>query len=225
MGMQRFTFLVFGLPLAILAKNELGTIESAQQNYPDAFAPGKVLEVDHDGKSWYAFAGEAEQCFSGKYAESETELFDEATLDAKSNFLSILSHGDSKAKVTMSGLRIAYQYADGAFRRVVCMVPVDSVSVSHNIETQHVSLVPTLQKASVETKEQESDNATAESDSMEDKSVANTTKESVREVKLKKCREQIRQNPKSFMLSTLTSISISVSIASISRINLPARFS
>lgn len=200
MKLTSLLVLATSLPFAILAKDELGPIETARKAYPDAFAPGMVAEVDCGGVRCYAFAGEAEQCFSGKYAESEAELFEEATLDAKARFFAVLGKGDPGAVITMGGLRTAYQYTDGAFRRVVCVVPAESVSVSFPPAPQtspaSIGSDPGGEVAkgkARETGDGGKPSAVAKADAEEEDEIP-------WEMKLRKCRERIRENSKDFAL-------------------------
>lgn len=98
--------------------------------WPDAFVPGKVAVVEYRGESCYAFAGEAEDFFPGEGLETEAELHDEAVLDAKSHFYEVLSGGDPSRVIGLSGAFVAYWWAEGPMRYVVCMVPVPAVTVS-----------------------------------------------------------------------------------------------
>ena len=128
-------------PIAVLllaadvasALNDLGPLAEARAVWPDAFVPGKVTAVDFAGETFYAFAGEAESFFSGEFAESDAELYEEATLDAKARLYGTLSEGDKSRSVALSGLRIAYRWADGPMRRVVCIVPRQNVNVSPSV--------------------------------------------------------------------------------------------
>lgn len=101
----------------------------ARAVWPDAFVPGKVAVVEYRGESCYAFAGEAEDFFPGEGLETEAELHDEAVLDAKSHFYEVLSGGDSSRVVGLSGAFVAYRWAEGPMRYVVCMVPVSAVTI------------------------------------------------------------------------------------------------
>ena len=79
--------------------------------------------VDRAGEAFYAFAGAAESFFEGEFAESDAELYEEATLDAKARFYEWMAKGAPTLSFSLSGLRIAYRWADGAMRYVVCVVP------------------------------------------------------------------------------------------------------
>lgn len=105
-------------------------LERAKAAWPDAFVPGKVAVIDYHGQPHYAFAGEAEEYFPGEGLETEAELHDEAVLDAKARFYAVMSGGDSSRVVGLSGAFVAYRWAEGPMRYVVCMVPVSAVTVT-----------------------------------------------------------------------------------------------
>ena len=115
---------------AAFARDDLGSFADARAAWPDAFVPGKVAIVDFAGEGFYAFAGEAESFFPGEMAESDAELYEEATLDAKARFYATMSGGDASRTISLSGLRVAYRWAEGPLRRVVCVVPRRNVAVS-----------------------------------------------------------------------------------------------
>ncbi|MBQ6102432.1 MAG: hypothetical protein IJL06_02050, partial [Kiritimatiellae bacterium] len=118
---------------AVSAKDDLGSFADARSAWPDAFVPGKTATVDLAGEALYAFAGEAESFFDGEFAESDAELYEEATLDAKARFYETMSGGDASRSVSLSGLRVAYRWAEGSMRRVVCVVPRRNVKVSPSV--------------------------------------------------------------------------------------------
>jgi len=120
---------------ATFAKDDLGPFADARSSWPDAFVPGKVATVDLAGEALYAFAGEAESFFDGELAESNAELYEEATLDAKARFYETMSEGDTSRSVSLSGLRVAYRWTEGPMRRVVCVVPRRNVKVSPSVST------------------------------------------------------------------------------------------
>lgn len=92
--------------------------------------------VDYHGEPCYAFAGEAEDLFPGEGRETEAELHEEAVLDAKAHFFEVLSDGDPSRVVGLSGAFVAYRWADGPMRHVVCMVPVSAVTVTPPVEEE-----------------------------------------------------------------------------------------
>ena len=63
-------------------------------------------------------------------AEKDSELYQEAELNAKKNLLAFLSKGKSEVEVRISRGRKLYQFAEGNIRRVVCFVDKKDVSVS-----------------------------------------------------------------------------------------------
>lgn len=115
---------------AAFARDDLGSFADARAAWPDAFVPGKVATIDRAGEELYAFAGEAESFFPGEMAESDAELYEEATLDAKTRFYETMAGDNPSRSVSLSGLRVAYRWAEGPLRRVVCVVPRRNVAVS-----------------------------------------------------------------------------------------------
>lgn len=111
------------------SKDDLGPFADARRTWPEAFVPGKFSVANHAGEELYAFAGEAESFFTGEFAESDAELFEEATLDAKARFLKTMTKDDPARSIVLSGLRVAYRWAEGPLRRVVCVVLKKNVSV------------------------------------------------------------------------------------------------
>lgn len=118
---------------ATFAKDDLGPFADARSSWPEAFVPGNVAAVDLAGEALYAFAGEAESFFEGEFAESDAELYEEATLDAKARFYETMSGGDVSRSVSLSGLRVAYRWAEGPMRRVVCVVARRNVQASPSV--------------------------------------------------------------------------------------------
>ena len=110
-----------------LAKDDLGPIDAARSAWPDAFVPGKVASIDRAGEALFAFAGEADVFFPG---ESESNLREEAVLDAKANFFAAMTDGDRSRSVRLSGMRVAYHWREGDKLLVLCVAPRGSVTVS-----------------------------------------------------------------------------------------------
>lgn len=110
--------------------NDLGALEIAKKNHPAIFISENVLEYTVSGVVGYIYNGEAEKCFSGDVAEKDSELYQEAELNAKKNLLAFLSKGESEVEVRISRGRKLYQFAEGNIRRVVCFVDKKDVSVS-----------------------------------------------------------------------------------------------
>lgn len=114
---------------AALAANELGTLTEAHKHHPAVFVSGNVLPYTVSGVEGYTYIGEAEQYFTGNQAESDSELYQEACLDAKGNLLRYLRKGRPACQVALSGAIVMYQYVEGKMRYVVCFVPKDSVVI------------------------------------------------------------------------------------------------
>lgn len=114
---------------AAFAADELGTLSEARKHHPAVFVSGNVLPYTISGVEGYTCTGEAEQYFTGKQAETDSELYQEARLDAKGNLLKYLKKERPACEATLSGVRVMYQYADGKMRYVVCFVPKTSVLI------------------------------------------------------------------------------------------------
>jgi len=137
------TIAVFVLAASIgFASDDFGPFATARSAWPDAFVPGKVATIDFAGEELYAFAGEAESFFEGEFAESESELREEAILDAKANFFEVMTEGDHTRTVSLSGLRVAYRWREESFYFVVCVVPRRNVRVSPKTAPSAVSSSP-----------------------------------------------------------------------------------
>ena len=119
---------ILAFSLSSFALNELGAFDDARAKNPAIFVPGNVLEYAIEGVSGYVFNGEAEQCFSGNMAESDSELYQEAVLDAKSNLRKYLAKRTKSDAFQLSAVRKLYEYPDGKMRRVVLFVAKESVS-------------------------------------------------------------------------------------------------
>jgi len=110
------------------ALGELGDIVEAKEKHPAVFVPGNVLEYTIAGTAGYVFNGEAEQCFTGDLAESDSELYREAVLDAKNNLRKYLVERTGAKAFQMSGVKKLYEYADGKMRRVVLFLAKEALS-------------------------------------------------------------------------------------------------
>ena len=114
MKLPALIFVVFCTSV-LMAFEDLGPLKTAQNKYPQIFKTGSINIISVNNIPCYVFSGEAEQAFSGDFAESPSELYAEATLSAKSNFYEFLSKKDKKAVITMSGCKVLYQYNDKIF--------------------------------------------------------------------------------------------------------------
>ena len=86
-------FVVF-CTTVLMAFEDLGPIKTVQKKYPQIFKTGSVNIITINKIPCYVFSGDAEQAFSGDFAETESELYEEATISAKSNFYEFLSKKD-----------------------------------------------------------------------------------------------------------------------------------
>lgn len=112
------------------ALDDLGTLEKAKKDHPAIFVPGNVLEYSVGNEIGYVYNGESEKCFEGDLAESDTDLFQEASLDAKKNLYDFLTKDNKSLQIQMSGARKLYEFAEGKMRRVVMFVGKDKVNVT-----------------------------------------------------------------------------------------------
>ena len=94
-------FVVF-CAAVIMAFEDLGPLKTAQRKYPQIFKTGSVNVITINKIPCYVFSAEAEQAFSGDFAETESELYEEAVLSGKSNFYEFLSKKDKNVSVSMS---------------------------------------------------------------------------------------------------------------------------
>lgn len=134
--------------------NELGELSFAKKNHPAVFATGNVLDYNVGGVVGYTYNGEAEQCFSGNMAESDSELYQEAVLDANNNLHKFLTKSDKSKSIHISGAQKIYEYSEGKMRRIVMFVAKNNVVISKNEEASSIvvandavkSFVPELGK-------------------------------------------------------------------------------
>ena len=110
------------------ALNELGNLADAREKHPAIFVSGNVLEYSIAGTSGYVFNGEAEQCFAGDMAEGDSELYQEAVLNAKNNLRKYLVKRMKADAFQLSGVRKLYEYPEGKMRRVVLFVGKEAIS-------------------------------------------------------------------------------------------------
>lgn len=133
---RRLTVAVVGFTLAVCMAassyggGELGPLDGARKSHPAIFVEGNVLKYTVGGKNGYVCNGSAEQCFVGGQAESDAELYREASLDARRNLIRFLKKGlDGTVEIRLSGMRKLYEYPEGKIRRVICFVEDGNVSV------------------------------------------------------------------------------------------------
>ena len=130
---MRFILLTLGITCITTSGwglNDLGTLSDAKKTHPAIFIPGNVLKYTVSGAKGYVYNGESEKCFSGDIAEKDSELYQEAVLDAKRNLIAFLRKQNPNAEVTISGAEKLYEYPEENMRRVVCFVEEDMVSIN-----------------------------------------------------------------------------------------------
>ena len=125
------------MSMTAFAVNDLGSLEKARKDHPAIFVPGNALEYTIDNEIGYVYNGEAEKCFEGALAESDAELFQEASLDAKRNLYKFLTKDDKSLEVQMGEARKLYEFAEAKMRRVVMFVCKDKVSVVAKSKLNH----------------------------------------------------------------------------------------
>lgn len=109
--------------------NDLGALSEAMKTHPAIFIPGNVLKYTISGAKGFVYNGESEKCFSGDMAEKDSELYQEAVLDAKRNLIAFLCKQNPSAEISISGAVKLYEYPEENMRRVVCFVKEDMVSI------------------------------------------------------------------------------------------------
>ncbi len=110
------------------AWDELGPLAEARRTHPVFFAKGAVHRTEVDGEVYWVFTGDSDQR-DGFASLSDTERYAEAALDARRNLLRHVTGGARNVTAEVSGIVVAYRFADGPARRVVCLVPVEKVRV------------------------------------------------------------------------------------------------
>ena len=115
--------------LTCLAMGEFGEFQSVRQVHPEFFKPGVVEDALLGDVPWYVYCGEAEKCFN---EEQDSELYEEAEVQAKLNFYSFFQNKakNPAVKVEVSTARKLYQFVDGKMYYVVLGVPKSGVTVS-----------------------------------------------------------------------------------------------
>lgn len=121
-------FVVF-CTTVLMAFEDLGPLKTVQKKYPQIFKTGSVNIITINKIPCYVFSGDAEQAFSGDFAETESELYEEATISAKSNFYDFLSKKDKNVSISMTGCSVLYQYNNKKLYTVILYVPQKNVTV------------------------------------------------------------------------------------------------
>jgi hypothetical protein len=123
------TIVFFVMSLAAIAAfgwDEFGPLGNARREHPEFFSKDAVHSVELDGVRYYVFTGDSKAV----KGVSDAELYREAALNARANLLRHVTGGAKRVRAEVSGIVTAYQFADGRSRRVVCLVPVESVTVT-----------------------------------------------------------------------------------------------
>ena len=115
--------------LTCLALGEFGEFQAARQSHPEFFRPGVVEDARLGDEPWYVYCGEAEKCFN---EEQDSELYEEAEVQAKQNFYSYFQKKENNpaVKVGVATGRKLYQFTEGKMYYVVLGVPKSGVSIS-----------------------------------------------------------------------------------------------
>ena len=188
----------------LLGFEDLGPLKSAQKEYPQIFKTGIVEIITINKTPCYVFSGEAEQAFSGDFSESASELYEEATLTAKSNFYEVLSKKNKNANISMSGCGILYQYNDKKTYNVILFVPKSNVSIkipktTPNLIKKESSLAPISSKEKGKEPKQVKTKVNDSSSQKENtKSTNNIVKTKTSSIKrrITKFKNKIKNNPK-----------------------------
>ncbi len=130
--------------LTCLALGEFGEFQAARQSHPEFFRPGVVEDARLGDEPWYVYCGEAEKCFN---EEQDSELYEEAEVQAKQNFYSYFQKKENNpaVKVGVATARKLYQFTEGKMYYVILGVPKSGVSVSVPV-AKPVSPVTVLNK-------------------------------------------------------------------------------
>lgn len=110
-----------------MAFEDLGSVEAARRDHPNIFVPEEVSVVDVNSVVHYVFSGQAEKCFS---EETDSELWEEASMAAKNVFYAHLSDGKDGVRVSMSGCEPLYRLRDGNVFTMIMCVPRDKVVIT-----------------------------------------------------------------------------------------------
>ena len=121
-------FVVFFTAI-LMAFEDLGSLKTAQNKYPQIFNTGSVNIITINNIPCYVFSGEAEQAFSGEFAETESELYEEATLSAKSNFYEYFSKKNKNTVISMNGCAVLYRFNNKKQYTVILYVPKENVKI------------------------------------------------------------------------------------------------
>ena len=121
--------LLFNLGL-LFSFEDLGPLQDAKKKYPQIFEIGSVKTITINKVACYCFSGQAEQSFKDEFATADSELYEEATLVAKSNLFTFLSNGDKKVNISFFGNKVLYQYNDKKIYTVILFVPIANIKIT-----------------------------------------------------------------------------------------------
>ena len=124
--------LLLGLILvqSVSAYEDLGPIDKVRQSHPYIFVPNEVNKVKIGDVENYVFSGQAEKDFDD---ETDSELWQEATLAAKSSFYQWITKGDGSKEVSMSGCAPIYRDKAGKVYNMIMSVPCANVRITNKI--------------------------------------------------------------------------------------------
>ena len=197
------------------AKDEFGNFDSVKREHPEFFKPGVVGGALLGNVPWYVYCGDAEKCFSD---EQDAELYQEAEIQAKSNFYEYFAAQDtnSAVKVAVQGARRMYTCKDGSSFYVVMGVRKSGVEIKRtpkcapmkgpvketgpNIGDVGNNIVPAMADQSSQREKKVSDSAEIKNDSV--KGVENSGEEAhdtlSDDQKLSIYRDRLMRNPGDF---------------------------
>lgn len=139
-----FILLCFSVLLYGQQKKE--TLDTIRNRYPDLFVDAHVIKVTYDNQQGYMYRGNAEQLFSGDFAEPASELYAEAELDAKANLYEYFKKDDENIVVVIRRARIILNYKEGNIYGCIFFVPEDSVSVN-KVQEQSIQIKSDILKS------------------------------------------------------------------------------
>lgn len=126
--------LLLGLILTqpVFAYEDLGPIDKVRQSHPCIFVPNEVNKVKIGNDENYVFSGQAEKDFDD---ETDSELWQEATLAAKNTFYQWMTKGDGRKEVSMSGCAPIYRDKNGKVYNMIMSVPCANVRITSKISS------------------------------------------------------------------------------------------
>lgn len=134
MTRSELKMLLLGLILVqtVFAYEDLGPIDKVRQSHPYIFVPNEVNIVKIGNAENYVFSGQAEKNFDD---ETDSELWQEATLAAKNTFYQWITKGDVRKEVSMSGCAPFYRDKNGKVYNMIMSVPCANVRITNKISS------------------------------------------------------------------------------------------